>query len=172
MNTREEHAGARKAGAVVDQQSIGQIGRKLELSDEAGKELVAWCVPVSIESDQRLNVRVGGHRSDNLREPSPLVSDKLLEAASTVKKSPVEVEHDGLNVRSHLVRGYSIHDCLTADPQHEPRQESFEEEMKSMRSSITATLQDDVTVSDPFGAVAERRRALFVQGPDPKAVTI
>jgi len=55
---RKEHARAGEAGAVIDQQCVGQLRRQPEVSGEAGEEFTPRQVSVSIELNQRLQVGI------------------------------------------------------------------------------------------------------------------
>lgn len=102
VGIREEHAGARKSGAVIAQQSLGQVRRKPELRHRAAEETVPRSVPVTVELDNRLNVLPPVYGAKGMKEPFPLTSHKLLEASAAIEEGPVEIEDYRLNIRRHL----------------------------------------------------------------------
>ena len=96
---REEHTGTRKSGAVIVQQSLSQARRKLELRDHAGKQLLPWSIPVAIKLYEGLNVLLLVYSLEAVSKPFPLISNKPLEASTTVKQGSVKIEDHGLNIR-------------------------------------------------------------------------
>ena len=94
---REQHARARKAGAVIAQQSLGQARRKLELRDHAGEQLLPWSIPVAIQLYKGLNVLFLVYGLEEVSESFPLITNESLEASTTVEQGTVEIEDHRLN---------------------------------------------------------------------------
>jgi hypothetical protein len=94
----KKHTGARKSGAVIVQQILSQARRKVELRGHAGEQLLPGSVPVAIELYKRLNVLRLVYGPADVWIPFPLISNKPLEASTTVEQGAVEIEDNGLNI--------------------------------------------------------------------------
>ena len=88
----------RKAGAVIVQQSLSHARRNPEPRDHTGEQRLPWSVPVAIKLYEGLNVQLLVYSLEAIRKPLPLISNKPLEASTTVKEGSVEIEDDGLNI--------------------------------------------------------------------------
>ena len=96
---REKHTGTWKSSAVIVQQRLSKASRKLELRDHACEQLRPWTIPVAIELDKGLDVLLRIYSLEEVSKAIPLISNKPLEASTTVKERSVEIEDHGLNIR-------------------------------------------------------------------------
>jgi len=96
---REQQTGARKSRTVIVQQSLSQARRQVELRDHIGEQLLPWAIPVAIKLYEGLNVLLLVCGLEEVSKPFPLMSNKPLEASTTVKQRSVEIEDHGLNIR-------------------------------------------------------------------------
>ena len=69
------------------------------MRDHAGEQLLPWSIPVAIKLYNGLNVLLLVYRLEEVSKPFPLISNKSLEASTTVKQGSVEIEDHGLNIR-------------------------------------------------------------------------